>query len=491
MREMRRTMLSAVDMSERVRSGENCEEILHEIYERIRSSELNCYITLNDEALDEAVQIDRREGGKRGCGKLLGVPVAVKDCISTRGIRTTCASKILNDYVPPFDATVVAALREEGAIIVGKTNMDEFCMGSTTETSYFGPTLNPHDTSRVPGGSSGGSAAAIAAGETIIALGSDTGGSIRCPAAFCGVVGLKPTYGLVSRYGLIAYANSLEQIGPMASSVRDVALLLDVISLKDRRDSTQVKLPPSDARTNFNADSVLGMSGDDAISSLKGLRIGVPAEFVHGISKDVERAFWSAIHALEDEGASYEEMHMDTMKYALAAYYIIAMSEASSNLARYDGLRYGLRLNRDDDWHTTFSRIRGEGFGEEVKRRIILGTFALSAGYYGRYYLKALKVRTLVKREFEAAFKKYDVLATPTMPLTPFRLGERIKDPLSLYLVDVNTVPINLAGVPAISIPCALSPLPVGMQLIASHFEEEKLLKVALACENLMNAHFL
>ena len=496
-------MTRALEYVEALRSREiSCEDYIAKIFERIERSDLNCYITLNTSALEEAREIDARlrrggEGGFDGGDSdaaerrklLLGVPVAVKDCISTKGIQTTCASKILLGYVPPFDATVVAALKKAGAIIVGKTNMDEFCMGSTTETSYFGPTLNPHDKSRVPGGSSGGSAAAIAAEETILALGSDTGGSIRCPASFCGVVGLKPTYGLVSRYGLIAYANSLEQIGPMASCVKDVALLLEVISVKDRKDSTQVKLP-NNATTNFISEPILSMSEEDALNAVRGMRIGIPKEFVDGVSTDVEKAFWSAIHAFEDAaGAEYEEFEMRNMKYALAAYYIIAMSEASSNLARYDGLRYGLRFGKDEDWHATFSRIRGEGFGEEVKRRIILGTFALSAGYYGRYYLKALKVRTLVRREFESAFKKFDVLATPTMPFTPFKLGERIKDPLSLYLVDVNTVPVNLAGVPAISIPCALSPLPVGLQLIARHFEEEKLLKIALAYETLRNAH--
>jgi len=472
--------LTAMEIVEGIKSGAvSCEELISRIYERIERSELNCYITLNkDEALKKAREVDNnRDKDKEEYmhKKLLGVPIAIKDSISTRNIQTTCASKILEGYIPPYDATVIEALKREGAIIIGKTNMDEFCMGSSTETSYYGPTLNPHDRSRVPGGSSGGSAAAIAAGEGVLALGSDTGGSIRCPASFCGIVGLKPTYGLVSRYGLIAYANSLEQIGPMASNVRDAALLLEVISAKDERDSTQVKLSNGSA-TNYQYRYVE--------EGVKGLRIGVPREFIEGVSPEVESAVWNAIHRFEEFGASYEEMSMKYLKYALAAYYIIAMSEASSNLARFDGLRYGLRLEQDADWHTTFSRIRGEGFGEEVKRRIILGTYALSVGYYGRYYLKALKVRTLIRREFDTALKRYDILALPTMPFVAFKLGERIKDPLSLYLADVNTVPMNLAGVPSISIPCAFyNGLPVGLQLVGEQFGEEKIINAAIAYE--------
>ncbi|PXF50588.1 MAG: Asp-tRNA(Asn)/Glu-tRNA(Gln) amidotransferase GatCAB subunit A, partial [Candidatus Methanophagaceae archaeon] len=467
-----------MEIVEGIKSGAiSCEELISRIYERIERSELNCYITLNkEEALRKAREVDNnRDKDKEEYmhKKLLGVPIAIKDSISTKNIQTTCASKILEGYIPPYDATVIEALKREGAIIIGKTNMDEFCMGSSTETSYYGPTLNPHDRSRVPGGSSGGSAAAIAAGEAVLALGSDTGGSIRCPASFCGIVGLKPTYGLVSRYGLIAYANSLEQIGPMASNVRDAALLLEVISAKDERDSTQVKLSNGSA-TNYQYRYVE--------EGVKGLRIGVPMEFIEGVSPEVESAVWNAIHRFEELGASYEEMSMKYLKYALAAYYIIAMSEASSNLARFDGLRYGLRLEQDADWHTTFSRIRGEGFGEEVKRRIILGTYALSVGYYGRYYLKALKVRTLIRREFDTALKRYDILALPTMPFVAFKLGERIKDPLSLYLADVNTVPMNLAGVPSISIPCAFyNGLPVGLQLVGEQFGEEKIINAAIA----------
>lgn len=477
---------SGYELVESIRGGEvSSEELVLELLERIERSDLNCYITVcGDAALEAARRADRavRENDRKALRKrLLGVPVAVKDCISTKGIQTTCASKILCGYVPPFDATVVRALKDEGAVILGKTNMDEFCMGSTTETSYFGPTRNPHDKSRVPGGSSGGSAAAVAAGETVLALGTDTGGSIRCPAAFCGVVGLKPTYGLVSRYGLIAYANSLEQIGPITQSVLDAALLLDVIAVEDPKDATQVK---GVRRSFFEELRTLAASWEkEGVAKLK-LRVGVPREFVEGVDAGVEKAFWAAVERLKELGADVGEISFRSMRFALAAYYVIAMSEASSNLARYDGLRYGLRLEKDEDWHTTFSKIRGKGFGEEVKRRIILGTFALSAGYYGRYYLKALKVRTLVRRDFDEAFKRFDVLATPTMPFVAFKLGERIKDPLSLYLADVNTVPINLAGVPSISVPCGLSDgLPVGLQLIGRHFDEATVLKAALAFE--------
>jgi aspartyl-tRNA(Asn)/glutamyl-tRNA(Gln) amidotransferase subunit A len=479
-------MLSGIEVLEGIKGGTvSCQELLSKLYERIERSELNCYITLNkDNALEEAKEVDKRRAeAEYRKKKLLGVPIAIKDSISTKGIQTTCASKILTGYVPPYDAMVIEALKREGAIIIGKTNMDEFCMGSSTETSYYGPTRNPHDLTRVPGGSSGGSAAAVAAGESVLALGSDTGGSIRCPASFCGIVGLKPTYGFVSRYGLIAYANSLEQIGPMASTVADAALLLEVLSAKDERDSTQIKLTDTSS-SNYHCSWLSGeRSGSDGLG-VKGMKIGVPKEFIEGVSPDVERAMWDAVHTFEDCGATYKEIHMQNLKYALASYYIIAMSEASSNLARFDGLRYGLRSGRDEDWHTTFSRIRGEGFGEEVKRRIILGTYALSAGYYGKYYLKALKIRTLIKHEFEEALKTHELLAMPTMPFIAFKLGERIKDPLSLYLADVNTVSINLAGVPSLSIPCGSSQgLPIGLQLVGKHFDEDMLLKAAFVYE--------
>lgn len=477
---MKKDLPTAIEVVEGIKNGSlSCEDLLSNIYERIERSKLNCYITLNkDAALEKAVEVDkRRNEGEYGQKKLLGVPIAIKDSITTKGIQTTCASYILTGYVPPYDAKVIEALKEEGAIIIGKTNMDEFCMGTSTETSYYGPTRNPHDLSRVPGGSSGGSAAAVAAGEAIIALGSDTGGSIRCPASFCGIVGLKPTYGFVSRYGLIAYANSLEQIGPMASTVTDAALLLEVISAKDERDSTQVKLD-NNASTNYRCSWL----NDGRSDTIRGMKIGVPKEFIEGVSPEVGKAVWDSVHKFEELGATYEEISMRNLKYALASYYLLAMSEASSNLARFDGLRYGLRSGKDEDWHSTFSRIRAEGFGEEVKRRIILGTYALSAGYYGKYYLKALKVRTLIKNEFEDALKTHDILAMPTMPFVAFELGERIKDPLSLYLADVNTVSVNLAGVPSISIPCGSSnELPIGLQLVGKYFDEDVILKAALS----------
>jgi aspartyl-tRNA(Asn)/glutamyl-tRNA(Gln) amidotransferase subunit A len=359
---------------------------------------------------------------------------------------------------------------------MGKTNMDEFAMGTSTETSCFGPTRNPWDLNTVPGGSSGGSAAAVAGGEAPCSLGSDTGGSVRCPASFCGIVGLKPTYGLVSRYGLIAYANSLEQIGPLTNTVEDTDLLMEIISGHDWRDSTSAEK---------------GSYLPSLKNGIRGLKVGIPKEyFGEGVDQRVERSVWDAISVLERLGASWKEVRLPHTRYALAAYYVIAMSEASSNLARFDGLRYGLRTEEDQDWHTTFSEIRAQGFGPEVKRRILLGTYALSAGYYGRYYLKALKVRTLIKEDFLRAFKEVDILASPTMPIPAFKMGERINDPLSLYMADVFTVPINLAGVPAISVPCGFAGhLPIGLQLIGRHFQEDLLLRAAYAFEEATSFH--
>ncbi|WP_174589908.1 Asp-tRNA(Asn)/Glu-tRNA(Gln) amidotransferase subunit GatA [Methanocella conradii] len=446
------------------------EESLHKTFDRIKRSRLNAYITLNvEDAIKTAKAVD--EGSVTG--RLAGVPVAVKDCITTKGLLTTCGSKILSGYVPPFDAEVVARLKREGAVIVGKTNMDEFAMGTSTESSYYGPTRNPWDLSRVPGGSSGGSGAAVAGLECRMALGTDTGGSVRCPASFCGIVGIKPTYGLVSRYGVVAYANSLEQVGPMARNVSDAALLLDVIAGHDPKDSTSVDAADKVSYVNYLIDDV------------KGLRIGVPKEyFGEGTDKRVENAVWSAIMRLNKLGADYREVSLPHTKYALAAYYIIAMCEASSNLARFDGLRYGLRTGKDENWHTTFSRIRAEGFGEEVKRRIMLGTYALSEGYYGKYYLKALKVRTLIKQDFDKAFKDVDILAAPTMPFPAFKIGEHVDDPLSMYMADVNTVPVNLAGVPSISVPCGFAGnLPIGIQFIGGLFDEPKLIRTAYTFE--------
>ncbi|KAB1188883.1 MULTISPECIES: Asp-tRNA(Asn)/Glu-tRNA(Gln) amidotransferase subunit GatA [Haloferax] len=406
-------------------------------------------------------------------GPLSGKTIAVKDNISTKGLRTTCGSAMLEDYVPPYDATVVELLKDAGATIVGKANMDEFGMGTTTETSAFGPTKNPVDESRVPGGSSGGSAAAVAAGEADLALGSDTGGSIRCPAAFCGVVGIKPTYGLVSRYGLVAYANSLEQIGPIAPTVEEAAGLLDVIAGPDERDGTTHD-------EGADSDYASAATGD-----VDGLTIGVPTELVEGADEGVKEAFWAALDELEAQGAEYHEVSMPSVEKAVAAYYVIAMSEASSNLARFDGVRYGKSGGYEGNWNDAFARAREEGFGPEVKRRILLGTYALSAGYHDKYYAKAQDARAWVKQDFDAAFEDVDVLASPTMPVPPFKLGESLDDPLQMYLADANTVPVNLANLPAISVPAGETDgLPVGLQLIGPKFDEETIIRAASAVEN-------
>jgi len=418
-------------------------------------------------------------------GPLAGKTVAVKDNISTEGVETTCGSKMLEGYTPPYDATVVERLKDAGATINGKANMDEFGMGTTTETSYFGATLNPVDTDRVPGGSSGGSAAAVAAGEADLALGSDTGGSIRAPAAFCGVVGIKPTYGLVSRYGLVAYANSLEQIGPIAPTVEEAAGLLDVLAGPDERDATTVE---------EGADSNYAAAADGDVA---GMTIGIPVELVGGVDEGVDEGvvetFWDAIAELEAQGAETVEVSMPSVEKAVAAYYVIAMSEASSNLARFDGTRYGLNVTDVDgaeeladegNWNEAFAKTREEGFGPEVKRRILLGTFALSAGYHDRYYGKAQDARAWIKQDFDESLSEADVLASPTMPVPPFELGEGLEDPRTMYLADANTVPVNLANLPAISVPAGESDgLPVGMQIIGPKYGEEAIVRAASALE--------
>ena len=477
--------LTAIEVSERIRSGElSAEEYLYSILERMERVEgkIHAFVTVvKKNALETAKEIDRKVQRVDDLGSLAGVVVAVKDNICTRGIRTTCSSRMLKSFVPPYDATVIERLKAADAIIIGKTNMDEFAMGTTTETSYFGATHNPWDLNKVPGGSSGGSAAAVIAEGTTVALGSDTGGSIRCPASYCSVVGLKPTYGLVSRYGLISYSNSLEQIGPLTRSVEDCALLLSVISGHDSRDSTSVDLPAKDYLKNLRDD-------------MRGIKIGLPREFFgEGVEDAVKDAVLKAIDKLGDLGASCFEISLPMMKYALAAYYIIAMSEASSNLARYDGLRYGYRdENARGNFDEVFSRNRREGFGAEVRRRIIHGTYALSAGYFEQYYIKALKIRTLIRRDFERALKDADVIVGPTMPLLPFNLGERIDDPLKLYMCDILTVPANLTGCPAISIPCGFkNGLPVGMQILGRPFDEDTILKVAYAFEQSTDYHRL
>lgn len=452
------------------------EEVITSVFDQIDKieSKTHAYISLfRDSALQESKVVDSHIKKGETVGKLAGIPIAIKDVVCTKGTITTCGSRILENYTPPFDATVINHIKKEDAIIIGKTNMDEFAMGSSTENSAFGCSRNPWALDRVTGGSSGGSAAALAADETILALGSDTGGSIRCPASFCSVVGLKPTYGLVSRYGLVAYANSLEQIGPMTKDVTDCALLLSIINGNDYHDSTSV---PFQNKNYMNA----------LIDDIKDFTLGIPKEFFgEGTEKAVEKCVWNAIHKLEDLGANYNEISMPHIAYSTPTYYLIAMSEASSNLARFDGVRYGFRAEKSEaDWDELFGVTRQKGFGAEVKRRIILGTFALSAGYYDKYYLKALKVRTLIKNDFENALSKHSALIAPTMPTAPFKIGEKIETPLSMYMSDIDTVPINLAGVPSISIPCGfVNNLPIGMQIIGRFFDEETILRIAYTYE--------
>lgn len=461
---LRRREISAVELTKAVL------ERLSEVEDKIKA-----FLTITDElALKMAGEADRLLAAGENITPLTGIPVAIKDNMCTKGIRTTCASKILYNFVPPYDATVVVKLKEAGAVFVGKTNMDEFAMGSSTEFSGFYPTRNPWDLERVPGGSSGGSAAAVAAGECLAALGSDTGGSIRQPAAFCSIVGMKPTYGRVSRYGLIAFASSLDQIGPMTRDVTDCALLLNIISGHDPHDSTSIPQPVPDYAQALVAD-------------VKGMRIGLPREyFGEGIDPQVAELVRKVADVLADAGAEVVELSLPTTDYALAAYYIIAPAEASSNLARYDGVQYGYRAPVTEDIVSMYSRTRKEGFGREVKHRIMLGTYTLSAGYYEAYYLRAAKVRTLIRQDFERAFGQCDVLLTPTSPVPPFKLGERTDDPLLMKMSDLCTIPANMAGLPAISVPCSfLNGLPIGVQFIGKVLDEMTLLRVAYTYEQL------
>jgi aspartyl-tRNA(Asn)/glutamyl-tRNA(Gln) amidotransferase subunit A len=438
-----------------------------------------CVTIAEDIALREAEKVDDYIKTTRDFAPLTGIPTLIKDVICTKGIRTTCSSKILENFVPPYDATVIEKLKREKAIIVGKANMDEFAMGSSTEHSGLFPTHNPWDLSRVPGGSSGGSAAAVAADETIYALGSDTGGSIRQPAALCSVVGLKPTYGRVSRFGLVAFASSLDQIGPLTKDVTDCALVMNAIAGYDPRDSTSVPRPVPDYTQRL-------------IPDIKGLRIGIPKEyFVEGMQDQVRAASQAAINKLQELGAEIDwEVSLPHSKYALAVYYILAPSEASANLARYDGVKYGFSERDASNVIETTEKTRQFGFGTEVKRRIMLGTYALSAGYYDAYYLKAQKVRALIKQEFDKAFEKYDALVTPTSPIVPFKLGEKLEDPMQMYLTDICTLPVNIAGIPAISIPAGFADnLPIGMQIMGKPFSEEILLRIAFAYEQATDWH--
>ena len=477
------TLLSAYQLAQQIKSKQaSCREVVDEFLGRIEEveSRVKAFVSvLPEDARRRAELLDKRLAQGEDIGPLGGVPVAVKDLICTKGIRTTCSSKMLENFVAPYDAHVAERLAADGAITIGKANMDEFAMGSSTENSAFFPTHNPWDLNRVPGGSSGGSTAAVAALEAPLALGSDTGGSIRQPAAYCGCVGLKPTYGLVSRFGLIAFASSLDQIGPIANDVRDCALLLQTIAGHDRRDSTSINrsLP----------DYLQSLEGD-----VKGLRIGVPREFfAQGVESYASDAVRKAIDTLCELGAEAVEVSMPTTEYALATYYIIAPSEASSNLARYDGVQYGPRvLEAGDDIIAMLSKTRAANFGHEVQHRILIGTHALSSGFYDAYYLKAQKVRTLIKQDFDRAFEKCDVLATPTAPTVAFEIGAKTDDPFAMKLADVCTIPVNMAGLPALSLPCGFHEnLPIGLQLIGNLLDESTLFRVAHAYEKATDWH--
>ena len=469
--------LKRMILARQITSRQLTQAVLDQINDR--EPAINAYIsTCPEAALERAKQVDARIDAGQPVGALAGLPVAVKDNICTKGTRTTCASHILENFVPPYNATVVEKLHGADAVIVGKSNLDEFAMGSSTENSAFGPTRNPWDTDRIPGGSSGGSAAAVAAGEAVIALGSDTGGSIRQPAGHCGVVGIKPTYGRVSRYGLVAFASSLDQIGPLGRCVTDCALMLNVIAGHDPRDATSSPSQTPDYTTGLDA-------------GVDGLRIGVPKEyFGEGLDPEVARAVEAATKLYERLGARLLEVSLPHTEYAVAAYYIVATAEASSNLARYDGVHYGHRTSEADDIVAMYSRTRSEGFGAEVKRRIMLGTFALSTGYYDAYYLKASKVRELFRRDFAAAWEQVDCLMSPISPTAAFKFGEK-SDPLEMYLSDIYSIPANLAGIPGITIPCGATGegLPIGLQIMAKELDEHRLLQIAYAFERETEYH--
>ena len=470
--------LTITAAARRLRGGElSATDLTRAALQRIaaREPELNAFITVADEqaALAAAADADARLRGGTAAGPLDGIPIAVKDVIATAGLRTTAGSRILETFVPPYDATVVTRLRDAGAVIIGKTNCDEFAMGSSNENSAYGAARNPWDLTRVPGGSSGGSAVAVAAGLALGSLGTDTGGSIRLPASYCGIVGMKPTYGRVSRYGVIAYASSLDQVGPFAHDVADCALLLGVLAGHDARDSTSVDRPVP--------DYAAALAGGAA-----GLRVAIPREyFVEGMQPDVAQAVRAAIDTLAGLGATVAPVSLPHTEYAVSTYYVIATAEASSNLARYDGVRYGTRVGDSANLLDMYRRTRAAGFGPEVKRRIMLGTYALSSGYYDAYYLKAQKVRTLIRQDFSRVFANADVIVTPTAPTTAFRLGEKVADPLQMYLSDIFTISINLAGLPAIVLPCGVdaSGLPIGLQIVGPPFGEEVVLRAARAYE--------
>lgn len=469
---------NAYELSDMLKNKEiSSVELTKSVFDRIKSVEnkVNSYVTLNEEnALETAAEIDKKRANEESMSDLAGIPIGIKDNISTKGLKTTCSSKMLNNYVPPFNATVIDKLNDAGAVITGKLNMDEFAMGSSTETSYFKPTCNPHALDRIPGGSSGGSAAAVAACEAVVSLGSDTGGSIRQPASYCGVVGLKPTYGAVSRFGLVAFASSLDQIGPIGKCVKDVAMVQSVINGHDRMDATSAYKDYTDLSANLRAD-------------VKGLKIGIPNEyFGEGIDNEVKASVLNAVKELEKQGAVVKEISLPSTDYALSAYYIISSAEASSNLARFDGVRYGYRAENYDSLIDMYEKTRSEGFGDEVKRRIMLGTFVLSSGFYDAYYGKAKLLQKRISEEFNTAFKDIDIIAAPTVPTTAFKIGENINDPLKMYTTDICTVTVNIAGLPAVSVPCGTdsNKLPIGLQLIGNKFTEQTLLNTAYAYEN-------
>jgi len=456
-------------------------ELTQAALDRIQALEpkLHSFLSVTgDRAIEQAKQVDAKIAAGAEIGLLAGIPIGIKDNLCTKGIRTTCGSKILENFVPPYESTVTQKLNEAGAIMVGKTNMDEFAMGSSTESSAYQITANPWDLERVPGGSSGGSAAAVAAEECVVSLGSDTGGSIRQPASFCGVVGMKPTYGRVSRFGLVAYASSLDQIGPFGRSVEDAAILLKEIAGYDPKDSTSLDVPVPDYAANLRTD--------------RKFRVGIIKEtFGEGLDPVVSNAVNQAVEQMKALGAEVKEISCPQFRYGLPTYYIIAPSEASANLARYDGVKYGYRTDHPDNLMTMYTQTRAQGFGAEVKRRIMIGTYALSAGYYDAYYLKAQKVRTLIKQDFERAFEQVDVLVCPTSPTTAVKAGEKTEDPISMYLLDLMTIPVNLAGLPALSLPCGFDGqgLPIGLQMIGNVLQEETLLQAAYAYEQATEWH--
>ena len=476
--------LTAVQLGKKIKSGEvKVEDAVLDAFAQIEAveSDINSYVTVleKEKVLAKAKEVQAKIDAGELTGPLAGVPVAIKDNMCTEGVLTTCSSKILENFNPTYTAEAVLNLEKAGAIIIGKTNMDEFAMGSTTETSHYGVTKNPWNNEHVPGGSSGGSCAAVAAEECSYALGSDTGGSIRQPSSFCGVTGIKPTYGTVSRYGLIAYGSSLDQIGPVAKDVTDCATILETIASYDSKDSTSVK------RDDYNFTEAL-------VEDVKGLKIGIPKDyFGEGLEPEVKEAILKAVDVLKDKGAIVEEFDLSLVEYAIPAYYVIASAEASSNLSRFDGVKYGYRTEEYNGLHNMYKKTRSEGFGEEVKRRIMLGSFVLSSGYYDAYYLKALRTKALIKKAFDEAFAKYDVIIGPAAPTTAPKLGDSLSDPIKMYLGDIYTISVNLAGLPGISVPCGQDSngLPIGMQIIGDCFKEKNIIRAAYTFEQAKNSY--